>query len=171
MGLEGGEYQVAGDMAHIQIVDAGPDDLPAAQRFYDSRRYGGAAIRPSDFVVLARHQEQIVGIGRLSREHDLLWLRGMQVQPEFQRSGVGTRILDRLSEEIGPRWCCCLPYDHLVAFYRRGGFGVPIGELPPPLSARLQGYRSGGLQVVAMVRPARAHTGHPFGSKQSRGAA
>ena len=128
--------------------------MPAAQTFYESRGYGGAPIVPSDFVVIAKHQGAIVGIGRLCQEQDLLWLRGMQVSPELQRQGLGGQILHRLDLEIGARWCCCLPYSHLIEFYRRARFEQAHTNLPPALSLRLSGYLARGLSVVAMVRSA-----------------
>ena len=84
-------------MTDIEVVVANKDELQAAQQFYELRGYGGAAIVPSDFVVLTKHNGEIVGVGRLCEEQDLLWLRGMQVKPAFQRRGVGTRILQRLN--------------------------------------------------------------------------
>lgn len=59
-------------MTDIDVVVACKDELVPAQRFYDSRRYGGAAIAPSDFVTLAKRQEEIVGVGRLCQERELL---------------------------------------------------------------------------------------------------
>jgi len=141
-------------MASIDVVVANADELPAAQAFYESRGYGGAAIEASDFVVLAKRQERIVGVGRLCQEQDLLWLRGMQVEPQSQRLGVGTRILHTLGQEIGGRRCCCLPYSHLVGFYQQADFQQARNHLPPALAARLASYVSRRLQVVAMVRPA-----------------
>ena len=140
--------------ADIKIAVAEKQELPAAQAFYESRGYGGAPIVSSDFVVIARHQGAIVGIGRLCQEQDLLWLRGMQVSPELQRQGLGGQILHRLDLEIGARWCCCLPYSHLIEFYRRARFEQAHTNLPPALSLRLSGYLARGLSVVAMVRSA-----------------
>ncbi|MBS0591580.1 MAG: GNAT family N-acetyltransferase [Proteobacteria bacterium] len=143
-------------MNAIDIIVANESEMPAAQRFYESLGYGGAAIAPSDFVVLAKAHDKIVGIGRLSQEQNLLWLRGMQVALQFQRQGIGTNILRRLDQEIGDRWCCCLPHDYLVSFYRQAGFEPVTTNLQVALHARLAGYRSRGLTVVAMVREARS---------------
>lgn len=140
-------------LSPISILPAASVDLPDAQRFYESRAYGGGPIDPTDFVVLARHDDRVVGVGRLCQEKGLLWLRGMQVEPRYQRLGIGTRILRLLVHEAGTRWCCCLPYRHLVPFYRRAGFELPKGALPPELAARLESYLVRGLDVVAMVRP------------------
>ena len=158
-------------MAAIEVTVANKDELPTAQQFYESRRYGGSAIEPLDFVVLAKLQDQIVGVGRLCQEKDLLWLRGMQVETQFQRTGVGSRILQLLSQEIGSRWCCCLPYNHLVSFYRQAGFEHAAQNLPPALAGRLASYLSRGLQVVAMVRPAQSRPNNSFKPTPLRGAA
>ncbi|MCA0199147.1 MAG: GNAT family N-acetyltransferase [Proteobacteria bacterium] len=148
-------------MAAIEVIIADKDELPAAQRFYECRGYGGSPIQAKDYVVLAKLQERIIGIGRLTQENGLLWLRGMQVDPQFQRAGVGTRILHLLSVEIGGRQCCCLPYTHLVAFYRQAGF-VHAADLPSGLADRLADYVSRGLQVVAMVRPGQSRPNNSF---------
>lgn len=141
-------------MTDIDVAVADKNELPVAQRFYESRGYGGAAVVPSDFVVLAKERDRVVGVGRLCQEHDLLWLRGMQVEPQFQGQGIGARILKRLDEEISNRWCCCLPYDHLVNFYRQAGFEQATENLPMALGERLDSYLSRGLKVVAMIRGA-----------------
>jgi len=158
-------------MSDIDVVVANKDELPAAQRFYESRGYCGAAIVPSDFVVLAKRLDKIAGIGRLCQERELLWLRGMQVEPQFQRQGIGTKILQRLDQEIGNRWCCCLPYDHLVSFYRQAGFESTVENLPPALGARLMDYLSRGLRVVAMVRASASRPNNSFKPNPLRGSA
>ncbi len=139
-------------MEDIDIVVADGYEMRKAQDFYDSQGYGGAPVAPSDFVVLAKYRDQIVGAGRLCLEQEHLWLRGMQVEPKFQRRGLGTKILQRLDHEIGGRMCCCLPHDHLVAFYMRAGFEPVVEALPTALSVRLASYLARGLKVVAMMR-------------------
>ena len=158
-------------MAGIDIVVADKDEVLRAQQFYESREYGGAAVTPSDFVVLAKARGRIVGVGRLCQEQDLLWLRGMQVESQFQRRGIGTNILHRLDQEIGGRWCCCLPYNHLVSFYRQAGFELAVDNLPLALAARLASYLSRGLKVVAMVRGAGLRPNNSFKPTPLRGAA
>ena len=158
-------------MTDIDIAVADKNELLAAQRFYESRGYGGATIVPSDFVVLAKERNRIVGVGRLCQEHELLWLRGMQVEPQFQRQGIGARILERLDQEIGNRWCCCLPYDHLVNFYRQAGFERATENLPMALGERLDSYLFRGLKVVAMIRSAESRPNNSFKPTPLRGAA
>ena len=139
-------------MDSIDVAVAGQGELSQAQRFYQSRGYGGAAIVSSDHVVVARAGACIVGVGRLCREDGLLWVRGMQIEPRYQRRGIGSMILRQLEHAIRDRWCCCLPYGHLVGFHRQAAFEPAAGDLPPALGARLGNYLARGLDVLAMVR-------------------
>lgn len=144
-----------GTDSEMRISPASTDDLRAAQRFYDTCGYGGAAIQADDFVVLAWKQEAIIGIGRLCNDAGNLCLRGMQVQAEHRRIGVGSMVLNRLSAQIGAAACYCLPYSHLVTFYARVGF-EPVNEtLPEVLDHRLRGYLQRGLDITAMLKPAK----------------
>ena len=139
-------------LKNVGVETAREDELVEAQRFYDSRGYGGAAIEPSDIVVLAKHGSKIVGIGRLCQEDGFISLRGMQVSPEFQRQGLGSSILQRLENELGSNPCYCLPYEHLLTFYRQAGFEHVTVDLPQILHQRLTEYSTRGLAVVAMFR-------------------
>jgi N-acetylglutamate synthase-like GNAT family acetyltransferase len=139
-------------LKNVGVEAAKENELVEAQRFYDSRGYGGAAIESTDIVVLAKHENEIVGIGRICQEDDLLCLRGMQVRPEFQRQGLGSRILQHLEKEIGLNPCYCLPYEHLRKFYGQAGFKHVSTGLPAILAHRLAEYSDRGLAVVAMFR-------------------
>ena len=158
-------------MTDIEVAIAEKIEFSEAQRFYESRGYGGADIVPSDFVVLAKERGRIIGVGRLCQEQELLWLRGMQVEPKFQRQGVGARILGLLDQEIGNRWCCCLPYDHLVNFYRQVRFELATENLSMALGERLDSYLVRGLRVVAMVRHTESRPNNSFKPTPLRGAA
>ena len=139
-------------LKNVGVETAGESELVEAQSFYDSRGYGGAAIEPTDIVVLAKNATKIVGIGRLCQEDGFVCLRGMQVSPEFQRQGLGSRILQRLEKELGSNPCYCLPYQHLLTFYRQAGFEQVSTNLPQILDQRLTEYSTRGLAVIALFR-------------------
>ena len=139
-------------LKNVGVETARVNEFVEAQRFYDSRGYGGAAIEPTDIVVLAKRESEMVGIGRLCQEAGFVCLRGMQVSPEFQRQGLGSRILQQLESELGPNSCYCLPYEHLLAFYCQAGFKQLTTNIPLILDQRLTEYANRGLAVVAMFR-------------------
>jgi GNAT superfamily N-acetyltransferase len=82
---------------------------------------------------------------RLAPEHGTPVLRGMQVHPDHRRQGVGSKLLARISEELGESSCYCIPYAHLVQFYSQIGFDViEITLAPPFLKERLESYQARG---------------------------
>jgi len=131
-----------------------PRDLPAVRELYREWSYRGKA-QPEDTLVVAEHDSRIVGVVRMTLEHGFVMLRGMRVQPEFQRTGVGTRMLRLFEEQLGDRECHCIPFDHLLDFYGQIGFRkLAPKDAPAFLVERVEAYRAEGQKVAIMRRPA-----------------
>ena len=128
----------------VEVRRATPKDISRALNFYAQRRYGGG-IRPEDAVLLAERDGELVGIVRLAAEENVVVLRGMQVHPRFQRQGIGKRLLATVADELDGRDCFCIPYAHLVGFYRGIGFQViEPTKAPTFLRLRLETYQNRG---------------------------
>ncbi len=128
----------------IEVRRAMAEDISRAQNFYAERRYGGG-IRPEDAVLLAERDGELVGIVRLAAEEGVVVLRGMQVHPRFQRQGIGRRLLATVAQELDGKGCFCIPYAHLVGFYRGIGFHViEPAKAPTFLRLRLERYQNRG---------------------------
>lgn len=129
------------------------DDLPQVADLYREWGYRSAA-HPNDTLIIAEHDKRIVGVVRLLVEHGHRMLRGMRVQPAYQRTGVGTRLLELAAQHIGGRECFGIPYIHLLPFYARIGFvEIPVETAPPFLVERAESYRAEGLKVAIIRRP------------------
>lgn len=129
------------------------DDLLQVHDLYKEWGYRSAA-HASDTLIVAEHDRRIVGVVRLTIEYGHRMLRGMRVQPAFQRTGVGTQMLELAAKHIGARECFGIPYTHLLPFYARIGFAEILpSEAPPFLVERSESYRAEGLKV-AMIRRA-----------------
>lgn len=132
---------------------ARPDEHAALAAAYQAWGYR-AGIAPGDRVYVAELGGAVAGIVRLTREHGVVMLRGMQVAPEHRRRGVGRQLLTALVDELGGEPCFCVPYAHLTAFYGSAGFQAISGpDMPPFLAERVAGYRADGLDVLVMRRP------------------
>jgi N-acetylglutamate synthase-like GNAT family acetyltransferase len=128
----------------IEVRRATAKDISLALNFYAERRYGGG-IRPEDAVLLAERDGELVGIVRLAAEEGVIVLRGMQVHPRFQRQGIGRRLLATVAQELDGKNCFCIPYAHLVGFYRGIGFHViEAAKAPTFLRLRLERYQNRG---------------------------
>ena len=120
--------------------------------FYQQVGYG-IKLHDDDTVLEARDGDKLVGVVRLAEENGALVLRGMYVDQDSQRRGVGTMMLEAAGREIGMRECWCIPFDHLRSFYSQIGFRECGREAAPKfLQQRLDDYRESGRNVIIMRR-------------------
>jgi len=103
--------------------------------------------------IIAEHGNAIVGSVRLCVEEGYWILRTMRVHPDFQKQGIGMKMLHALEEYLRTHNCYCLPYTHLVNFYGAIGFEtIEPGEAPVHLHERFKTYCDKQMQVVVMKR-------------------
>jgi predicted N-acetyltransferase YhbS len=103
---------------------------------------------------IAERGRQVIAAVRLSRAEPALVLRGMRVDKDCQRQGIGRRLLTFVAREMGSEQCYCLPYSWLIAFYGEAGFRqIPAAEAPSFLGVRHAKYLANGQDVVVMRRP------------------
>jgi len=144
------------DLRKTEIALAGAADTAAIESFYSEVGYGGG-VSPSDRILIVRHSGEIIAAVKLSTEHGVLVLRGMYVGEPLRGTGVGSKLLERIAEEIGLAACWCIPYSHLERFYSQIGFrAVENGQAPEFLAARKRRYLAADHQVIIMWRPADA---------------
>lgn len=102
--------------------------------------------RDTDIFFVAFDGERAVGAVRYCVEQGSALLRSMQVDPEYQRKGVGMKLLQHFEgylKENRVRSVFCLPYAHLEGFYGQIGFRpVRVAEAPAFLHDRMLEYKS-----------------------------
>jgi GNAT superfamily N-acetyltransferase len=115
--------------------------------------YGGG-ITPADTAWLAEAAGELIGVVRVAPEHGTLVLRGMRIAEQWQRHGIGTRLLTSVGSWLDEgRRCYCIPYTHLVHFYGQIGFvEIATAAAPTFLSSRVAEYKHHSLDVLIMVR-------------------
>jgi GNAT superfamily N-acetyltransferase len=137
-------------MVTIEIVQGA--ELARVGEFYKSTGYGGG-VSEADLTLAAKVDGRLAGAVRLCHEGGVIVLRGMQVDPAYQRKGIGHFLLTQCIPYLDWGTAYCLPYAHLVEFYCQGGFVLAKpATLPPFLAARLAGYVLAGQRVLAMRR-------------------
>lgn len=136
----------------IRLSDG--EDLAAVLEFYSEQQYSGG-LNPSDRLIIAEEEDEIIGVLRVCEEHGYLLLRGMRVRHDMRRQGIGKRMLDLADTVIGHRTCYALAYPHLLTFYGRIGFAsVDFSRGPVFLQARWANYRERGVDTVLIKRSA-----------------
>lgn len=139
----------------VTYRSVGTSEYPSVARFYEGQGYSAAFV-DNEFVLVAEVANGIVGAVRLTPEFGHLVLRGMFIDPEYQRRGVGTRMLRLLDEQMGERDCLCIPHEHLQGFYALVGFEhAALRSAPTFIQERASSYADRGYKVVFMKRPGR----------------
>jgi predicted N-acetyltransferase YhbS len=146
-------FALSGRVMTIEIRAAPAADRDRVLSFLREQGYPHR-IDESDRHFIAEREEQIVAAVRLSSVEPALVLRGMRVTQEFQRQGIGRRLLAFVTREVGRELCYCLPYSWLVSFYGEAGFReIPAVQAPSFLAARQAKYVANGQDVTIMRRP------------------
>lgn len=129
----------------------------AAEDFLRQQGYSNP-IQEADQMFAAFQGSIIVATVRLATEDGVTVLRGMRVTGEFQRRGIGRRLLQYAARFIPPGPCYCIAWEWLVGFYGEVGFR-PIGAATAPafLASRFEAYRTRGGAVVLLARSPRAN--------------
>jgi len=141
-------------MSNVTFRIASLPEHPRVQAAYTTWGYR-SGISPDDILYVAERGGEFVAAVRRTQEHGLVLLRGMHVAPEQQRKGIGSRLLGTFVEHLHGEACYCVPYQHLRAFYSRAGFAsLPDHAAPEFLRERVRSYRTRGLDVFVMHRPA-----------------
>jgi GNAT superfamily N-acetyltransferase len=139
-------------MSPIRVRISPPNDFEQLDVLYRVWGYQGG-IAAADIVYVAEEGKRPIGLVRRTLEEGRVLLRGMRVDPAYQRQGVGSRLLDAFVADLSHAECYCIPYRHLTSFYQRGGFAViDESEAPAFLVQRIQRYREQGLDVLIMRR-------------------
>ena len=136
----------------MSIVEADEDQRLRVEWLYDVCGYRGG-LSDTDIVLAALSAQRLLGAVRLCREQGVFVLRGMQVQPDFRRIGIGTKLLRACERRLGNRTCYSIPWRHLEGFYGAAGFHVcEPARAPEFLALRHSRYLTSGMNVVLMVR-------------------
>ena len=141
-------------MTDVHVSIALPHAHATLNALYLRWGYHGG-IAETDVVYVADIDRRPVGVVRRSVESGLLMLRGMQVAPDHQRQGIGSRLLRAFVADLPAADCFCIPFAHLPGFYAQGGFALhDESEADDFLRTRLAHYRAEGHRVVLMRREA-----------------
>lgn len=135
------------------IVDILPKErYGEVQDFYHTVGYL-KKIEEGDRIIGAISQNHIIGAARITREEGFFVLRGVQIALNFQRQGIGTRILNAVNSLIEHDICWCIPYQWLESFYNQIGFKkVAESQAPLFLQKRIAEMRKTHSQVIMMVK-------------------
>src|SRR5262249_50613077 len=122
----------------ITIKKLNGDDLSEISKFYLSVGYNKPLQAENSFYG-AFDDFEMIGLVRLAIEEGVHVLRGMQIKPEYQFFGTGTRLIESLAADLSGD-CYCIPHGWLAKFYGQIGFQTvgPKTSVPNFLAMRLE---------------------------------
>lgn len=114
------------------------EDLAAANRIYAS--IGFAPSDPQkDRTFGLVDDDQLTGLGRLQFREDALELGGFWIAEHARGGGLARLLVEHVLQQLKPgQEAWCVPFEHLLGFYR--GFGMvdaPPEAAPPGIRAKL----------------------------------
>src|SRR5262249_23907775 len=102
------------------VRPAGPADRDFIARTYASIQFEES---PADDVLVAEHEGERVGLGRLVPvADDTVELGGIWTDERHRRLGVAGLVVRALLERAGSRCVYCIPFRPLAGYYKRFGF-------------------------------------------------
>ncbi len=136
-----------------RLVCGDADNLWQLNRFYKRNGHKGKA-RADDLCFWLEEDEVIVAALRLTPEQEYSLMRGVWVDKQRQREGLGSELIRRSFAFWPTLPCYCFPYAHLERFYHQLGFSNAGSTPSPPqkLSMQLTRYRARGEDLLLMGR-------------------
>jgi N-acetylglutamate synthase-like GNAT family acetyltransferase len=98
------------------------NEKPSILSFYRKCNYRDIqGINLDDIFIIAKKNDAIIGVCRLSEEpintKEFLILRGINIDPKYQRHGIGIIILEMADKLTKARKCYLIGQVHLESFF------------------------------------------------------
>lgn len=109
-------------MVEYQLYTASKNDIPWIDSIYTKIQF-----LPSDYskeyIVIAKANNEKVGLGRLIQIDNVLELGGMYVADNYRNKGIAGAIVKHLLAQAPKgKLVYCIPFAHLAGFYKSFGF-------------------------------------------------
>lgn len=125
---------------HWQVRPVQTEQRAALQTFYRRNRYKGR-VQHSEEVWCVLQDSAILAAARMSATGQYPVLRGVWVDQQCRRQGVGRFLLQTLAAQGHLRGYYCFAEASLLPFYQWVGFeSVPVSQTPSGLQRALQRY-------------------------------
>ena len=124
-------------------------DVDAVRSFYTNTTYRkGDIVDETNEIVAAYDGDKMVGVFRLCKENGVIVLRGFFVLAEYQKKGIGTKMLGLFENELSDVACYLNCRNGLTRFYEKANFEVCGNEVPEFLKERVAGYNNPELNIL-----------------------
>ena len=118
------EYRFGNELDLDQVIELYRDSTLGERRPIDDREIAAAMLRHANLVVTAWEGERLVGLARTLTDFLYVgYLSDLAVALSHQRLGIGTQLIAKTRERMGPRsMLVLLAAPKAVDYYPRVGF-------------------------------------------------
>ena len=118
------EYRFGNELDLDQVIELYRDSTLGERRPIDDREIAAAMLRHANLVVTAWEGERLVGLSRTLTDFLYVgYLSDLAVALSHQRLGIGTQLIAKTRERMGPRsMLVLLAAPKAVDYYPRVGF-------------------------------------------------
>jgi len=123
---------------------------PLATKYYRSKGIKNKA-SSNNIIMIARDNNVIIGVAKLTLIDDLLFLTGVYVDSQLRGQGIASELIRQLCKQQSTIYT--FPYVHLITLYQKLGFLHTTEDLLPyELTQRFNAYVKQGRNIVAMIK-------------------
>ncbi|MBE9397266.1 GNAT family N-acetyltransferase [Pontibacterium sp. N1Y112] len=134
---------------HPHVSAVTEEELYLLNRFYKRNGHKGKA-DSKDKAYWLITDEKIAAAVRFTPTAEGTLLRGLWVDCNIRRQGLGGLLLKACSSYWKQQACYCFPYQHLQEFYAKAGFTPADESTPPQYQSQLIRYQQRGEELILM---------------------
>ena len=138
----------------LRIRTAKRSEIEWVNKCYDEVEFVHSSF-DKEIIAIAEFNNQNAGIGRLVRiNSDSLELGGMYVFDVFRGNGIARKIVEFLLQHVQPtQMVYCIPFEHLVPFYKQCGFApcTNLEQAPKDLLEKYQWCKEKYTQPTSLL--------------------
>lgn len=124
-------------------------DVDAVRSFYTNTTYKkGDTVNNENEIVAVYDGNKMVAVFRLCKENGAIVLRGFFVLAEYQKRGIGTKMLGLFENELSDVGCYLNCRNSLNRFYEKANFEISGDDTPDFLKERMAGYNNKELNIL-----------------------
>jgi GNAT superfamily N-acetyltransferase len=124
-------------------------NVESVRSFYTYTAYKkGDMVKDENEIVAAYDGDKMVGVFRLCKENNIIVLRGFFILAEYQKKGIGTKMLGLFENELCDVECYLNCRNGLNQFYQKANFEICGNNARDFLKKRVAGYNNPELNIL-----------------------
>lgn len=136
----------------MEIFEASLNYIDQINQFYIEQDYH-SDWSSTERAFVCVNDSKIIATVKVECINNVTILRGMYVSENYQKQGIGTKLLAFIEPVLNEKIAYCMPLEHASGFYEKIGFYEVCESLYPDfLKVRCKSYIDSGYKIKTMRR-------------------